>query len=507
MKKRGKQGQASIEYLMVVGIVLIIVFVLFYFVFFKSSENIKLVQAEDFVTSLVQGADEVYSLAPGTKKTIWVNLPGGVQSAIIYPNEISLTISVSGGTSDIVAISRAPLVGTLPSGKGTHRISVEHLPNGVVLVGSGNDTVAPVIVWTNPSGLSCNPITLRANTNEPATCKYSTTDQDYSNMETKMVGTAIGHSYSLGVQQAGNYTYYLRCQDSFNNEMQTSTVIGYNIDFTYCSGQGEINETTPPIVTLVNPDDGTTSNNSRNLFFYTVQDDSSILVCNLLTNDGNGEVLTAIQNLPLRNIENNITGDLDAGNYTWKVSCIDIAGNSGNSSLRNIEITAVLDADNPIVNLIAPANQSLRNFNLVKFFYNVTDQTSEINSCTLAISGILDTGSGFSIGVTDSSIIENQQEIISLTLEKGNYSWNVSCIDDSIYANQGTSETRTLIINSTTDESFITSCAGQCGWDGFSDGICRQSQPKCAQEGETYSADGSIFCTGGSQSDTCCCVP
>ena len=62
-------------------------------------------------------------------------------------------------------------------------------------------------------------------------------------------------------------------------------------------------------------------------------------------------------------------------------------------------------------------------------------------------------------------------------------------------------------VNSTTEDAFITSCAGRCGFEGYGNGICRQSEPKCVQNGDTYFASGDEFCTGGAQSDTCCCVP
>lgn len=504
-----KKGQAGLEYIAVVGVVLVLLFFSFYYVFYKSSENIKLVQAEDLVVSLAKNADEVYALSPGTKKFVWVSLPGGVQSANVYTNEISLTLSVSGGTTDYTAVTRAPLIGTLPTYKGTYRISLEHLSSGVILVGTGNDTTLPQVTWKDPNGLACNPITLRANTNEPTQCKFALSDVDYDSMTYQMSGNSLGHSYDLSVQTEGDYLYYVRCRDSFNNTMSSSELVNYTINFTYCGeggegGAGGINETIAPVVTLINPDLGFVSNTSRIEFFYSVTDASPIFVCRLITE---GSILENVYE-PEREITNNITGDLNLGTYNWSINCTDSFGNQGSSSTREIEVNATLDTDLPVINLEAPLSGSIRNFNLVKFFYNVTDLTSEIYSCTLNILGNLDAGGTTSQGVTDYSVEENEQEQLSLSLNKGNYTWNISCMDNSIYRNEGFSEVWWVRVNSTTEESFLNSCAGLCGYEGYGDGACENNPAKCGDYcPDCYLPSGDQYCIGGPQSDTCCCVP
>ena len=84
-----KKAQSSLEYLILIGILLVITIPLFYYAINKSYETIKINQAEDFVSSLTKAADEVYSLSPGTKKHIIVNIPGGTQNIEITENEIS----------------------------------------------------------------------------------------------------------------------------------------------------------------------------------------------------------------------------------------------------------------------------------------------------------------------------------------------------------------------------------------------------------------------------------
>ncbi|MBT4539465.1 hypothetical protein HOI26_01650 [Candidatus Woesearchaeota archaeon] len=498
-----KNGQVAIEYIAIAGVILAILIPLFYFSFNTTNETITESQAEDAVFSLASAANEVYALSPGSKREVWVQIPGGTNSVIIQENEISLNIHIAGRVSDYVAFTKPTIVGTIPLDKGTHRISVELLSSGIVQIGEANDTTPPVITWTAPTDITCNPVTLRVNTDEPSICKFDTNDVDYESMDTAMEGNAIGHSYLFGVQSENNYSYYVRCEDSFNNVMNSSTFVSYSIDFAYCTGSETINDTIPPIVTSVAPESSYISNSSQVQFSYNVTDDSSILLCGLQTNES---LINSVVTPPMNTL-NTISGDLDLGNYSWYINCTDAFGNSGQSEQRQIEINATLDTDLPIVTLTAPDNNSIRNFNLVRFFYNVTDSTSDIHSCSLSIYGQLDEEGTSSQSISDFSVTEDELQSLSLSLDKGNHTWNVSCLDDGVYRNSGISETRLLRINTTSTETYITSCPGQCEFEGFSNGVCRQSIPKCEQNSETNAPDGNQFCTGGSQSDTCCCIP
>ena len=498
------QGQSSLEYVIIVGLLFVILTPLVYYAVNTSSERIKVSQAEDAVNTIATAANEVYALSPGSKKYVWVAIPGGVQLAQVSNSEVSLTISWGVGTSDIVAITKSPVLGSLPSDKGTYRISVELLPSGVVLIGEGNDTTAPIVTWKSPGGLVCNPITLRATTNEPATCRANPFDTSYEQLSLEMVGNSLGHSYNLGVQPESNYQYFVRCRDAFGNAMSESALINYSINFITCSqGPVIINETIPPVAHLISPAPGFVSNSSRVNFYYNVTDDSAILLCRLLANNS---VIASIPD-PVRNIANNITGNLDLGKYNWSVNCTDFFGNQGASEQRLIMINATWDQDQPVVKLVSPANGSIRSFNLVQFFYNVSDATSTISFCTLSVTSFFDGGGNSKQELTDFSVTKNSLESFSLSLNKGNHTWEVSCTDASIYQNRGRSPTWWLRINVSSEETFIVSCGGQCELAGYSNGVCRQEPPKCLSNGEIYGPEGDKFCIGGSQSDTCCCQP
>lgn len=237
------KGQASLEYIIIVGALLVILIPLFYYAANTSSESIKLSQAEDVVETLGRAADDVYLLSPGTKKYVWVSLPGSVQGVQLNGTEIALTFNIYGKTSDVTTTTKAPLTGQIPLRKGTYRIAVEHLDSGIVLIGEGNDTAAPNVVWKSPDGEACNPITLRATTDEAALCRFDTADESYDTMTFQMTGNALGHSSDQGVQAEGSFTYYVRCSDAFHNVMESSAVIGYSINNAVCTGDQQQNET------------------------------------------------------------------------------------------------------------------------------------------------------------------------------------------------------------------------------------------------------------------------
>ena len=498
------------EYIILVGIFMVIVIPLFYYALTTSSENIKQSQAEETVSALALGADEIYALSPGSKKFVWISLPGSVSAVQMMGNEITLSFTIGGRETEATAFTKGSLVGQIKLEKGTYRVPIELLSSGAVQIGEANDTVAPRIVAAEPLGLACNPVVLRATTDEPSQCHFDQSDSTYHAMGQVMLGNSLGHSFTLGVLSAGNYQYYVRCADSFNNVMGSSAGINFSVNLSYClgsqnssgNGSGIGQEAVPPQITLMSPVNGYISNSSQIFFNYTVIDASAVQQCQLLVNQS----VTASAISPSQNQTNTLVGDLNLGNYIWSVSCTDVWGNAGHSAARNLTVNAVLDSDFPVVLLTSPTNNSVRSYNLVEFRYNVTDITSSVSSCTLGITSFYDSGGSSHQDVTDNSIMESAMQNYSLSLEKGNQTWNISCKDSSIYHNEGVSATWQFRVNQTMNGAFIISCPGECGFEGYSNGVCRQEPTKCTQNNEVYSLIGDQYCTGGSQADTCCCI-
>jgi len=508
------RAQVSVEYLMIIGVALVIATPLFYYAISESTSNIKLNEAEDAVNTIAKAADSVYSLGPGTKKYVNIVIPGGVEQGSIDGNAIKLRVSLFGGVADIYARSKASLIGGVPLASGAHRISIEALDSGYVQIGLADDKEAPVVTWTYPRGtINFNGVILRANTNEPAYCKYDLGDKNYDSMLKEFSGSALSHESDLGILQNGNHIYYARCKDPYNNVMDESALINFTI---VPAGENVTNETLeyyPPIVMLVAPANNSVDNNGVVLFQYNVSDNSSIAFCELIVN----YTLMLVNNTVQKDTTQSFSYVLNHGNYSWNVNCTDAHGNEGYSEERKLFINFTQDIDNPIVFLEAPADNTIRNYWLIKFSYNVSDASSGIDYCDLNLDGSLDGGGVANWSITDSPVQESTSESITMPLFKGNYTWNIDCTDNSFNHNIGYSGTRSLRINISAGESaFIDSCAGWCGWKGLSNGVCENTQSKCADNcGLSYDLShdcyagynvSQTYCLGGSEADTCCCI-
>ncbi|MFO8016342.1 MAG: hypothetical protein R6U32_04505 [Candidatus Woesearchaeota archaeon] len=94
------------------------------------------------------------------------------------------------------------------------------------------DTSAPQVEDTYPSGtINYTGVTIGAITDENATCRYDTQDENYSSMTGIFSSTgATEHEEDLGTLTEGSHTYYMRCNDTNNNTMDSSEEISFTID-------------------------------------------------------------------------------------------------------------------------------------------------------------------------------------------------------------------------------------------------------------------------------------
>ncbi len=98
------------------------------------------------------------------------------------------------------------------------------------------------------------------------------------------------------------------------------------------------------------------------------------------------------------------------------------------------------ESEAPLIVLLNPENNSVVNdTNSIVFSYRAEDTNSSIASCSLVLNG--------NTTQTDTTIMENNTQSFTQFLTNGNYNWQVFCIDNSTNANQGSSETRNVIVN------------------------------------------------------------
>ena len=190
--------------------------------------------------------------------------------------------------------------------------------------------------------------------------------------------------------------------------------------------------------TLISPvDDYSVNGTSSIQFKYRVTFSTNMTQCNLLMND----VVIASNSSRITSTTNTITKTIIAGNYTWKIKCIDKNSLSANSSSRFISILPKPLLFN--VTLISPTNNISYNETAnVTFVYNVSDATKAL-SCSLLLNNTI-------VASNSSRIIKGLNDII-YEVAPGNYNWAIYCIDTSM--NVGTSTSRSLHVEGETDNT------------------------------------------------------
>ncbi len=123
---------------------------------------------------------------------------------------------------------------------------------------------------------------------------------------------------------------------------------------------------------------------------------------------------------------------LEQGEYFWGIKVCDINDYCNYSTNR----TLFVDQANPSVTLISPLNDTTIYTNSATFNFNVSDYG--ISSCDLLINDAVNTN--------DNSVSVNTQETFSsITLNNGNYTWDVGCTDN-VARSANSSSTWKLII-------------------------------------------------------------
>jgi len=148
----------------------------------------------------------------------------------------------------------------------------------------------------------------------------------------------------------------------------------------------------------------------------------------------------------------------------------------------------------------------------VDFAYKVYDVNSSIDYCIIAINGENYLNETRSYLSWDPAPEENVTQNLTMIIEKGSYDWYVNCTDNSTNHNTGQSdEIRSFEVTKTFAESFLNSCAGECGFAGYIDGFCRENSAQCTNKDEVHLEEADEKCitnnNGDPSRDTCCCVP
>jgi len=132
------RGQSAIEFLMIIGFILVLILPLTWVYFETSAENTRIIQAQIAVEKLQKTADFVYYQGPGAKNVVSVYLPEGVEwpnsyigkpgSAApgVWPREIMLDVYTEGGSTEVWRATKGDLCGYWPLDGGNYRFIVKN---------------------------------------------------------------------------------------------------------------------------------------------------------------------------------------------------------------------------------------------------------------------------------------------------------------------------------------------------------------------------------------------
>ena|SRR3989344_7035686 len=134
MKKKVIKGQAALEYLFVVGLVLMILIPLSNLAFKRANVSVTLSDASTAINLIAKTADEVFFLGPGNKNTIDIYFPSSISNISITNNEIIFNLNIFEENTEVFQISKANLSGNLTNFKGVHIVVIEHLDSGIVKI-------------------------------------------------------------------------------------------------------------------------------------------------------------------------------------------------------------------------------------------------------------------------------------------------------------------------------------------------------------------------------------
>ena len=180
------------------------------------------------------------------------------------------------------------------------------------------DTIPPLIVINYPQNSVYN-----VNVSE---LNYSASDAYlqacWYSLDSGVINTSIvcGTNASGLASIYGNNSWRVYANDSLGNVNFSSV---------------NFSKVNAPIITLVGPADGYSATGTTTILFeYNVTNSSGINNCSLFLDN----VLDSYNSSAITNLTNNISKSLSAGSYNWIISCIDLSGNSGNSSSRSLTI-------------------------------------------------------------------------------------------------------------------------------------------------------------------------
>ena len=209
----------------------------------------------------------------------------------------------------------------------------------------------------------------------------------------------------------GAHNWSVTCADDAGNR-NVSDMWNFTVD------------TKIPGIALVAPSNNGYSRTTTVNFTYTPSDANGLFNCTIrLDNSDNMTVLA-----PTSGVTTNFTiPDLDERQHLWNITCFDNFAKQNTSNTRNFTVDATL----PTIYLNTTNGITFNNTPAVLNFTAVDNIDMNL-TCNITVNGTVVVSN---IGAANNTLVSR-----SVTLEDGDHSWNVTCVDDA--GNANTSQTR-----------------------------------------------------------------
>lgn len=211
-------------------------------------------------------------------------------------------------------------------------LTITSPPNNTI-VGILNilDVAVNMTVLIN-NGLNCNVTLIIEN---ESVINYSLGTNTTNLLGSINIGTYKNTSFELTALQSGN-------TNIFAQGMCENSQVSYLNLFYDSINNITVQDSNPPVVKLINPQNNAAINNSNQILFqYNVTDESSILNCSLHIDGKLNSTNYTVQ----KNGVQNFTYYLENGAYNWSVSCYDELNNFNQS----IEYSLIVEVHYPVV--------------------------------------------------------------------------------------------------------------------------------------------------------------
>ena len=123
-----RRGQASIEYISLVALVLVLSVPMLMIFYEKSAETkstINFNQAQQIAQKIADNAESIYYLGENAKTTLRITMPENVVGIAIGNREVTLNLTDQGRISEIDASVPVNITGNISYYQGPHRIVIE----------------------------------------------------------------------------------------------------------------------------------------------------------------------------------------------------------------------------------------------------------------------------------------------------------------------------------------------------------------------------------------------